>query len=93
MLTEKQIYNRLNKVYETEFGDRAEDEWYGTDDPYEWWFYRPSEDTEYKLIMDEKEKRIDIYYMESSKETWVIMGNIPELVTKFRRCGGYSWKR
>lgn len=61
MMNEKQIYRRMNEVYESLFGDRDEDEWYGDDDPKIWRFYRPSKDLEVKMVMDEKNKQITIY--------------------------------
>ncbi len=61
MMNEKQIYRRMNEAYETLFGDRIEDEWYGDDDPKIWRFHRPSEDLEVKMIMDEENKRIAVY--------------------------------
>ena len=61
MMNEKQIYRRMNEAYETLFGDRDEDEWYGDDDPKIWRFYRPSKDLEVKMVMDEENKRIAVY--------------------------------
>lgn len=61
MMNEKQIYRRMNEAYESLFGDRDEDEWYGDDDPKIWRFYRPSEDLEVKMIMDEENKQINVY--------------------------------
>lgn len=77
MLTEKQIYNRLNKVYEAEFGDRAEDEWYGDDDPRVWRFYRPSQATTYKMLLDEERRRVNLYYKKDNQE--------------YRFCGCHSY--
>lgn len=61
MMNEKQIYRRMNEAYETLFGDRDEDEWYGDDDPKIWRFYRPFKDLEVKMVMDEENKRITVY--------------------------------
>lgn len=61
MMNEKQIYRRMNEAYESLFGDRDEDEWYGDDDPKIWKFYRPSKDLEVKMVMDEENKRINVY--------------------------------
>ena len=67
MMNEKQIYRRMNECYESQYGDRDEDEWYGDDDPKIWRFYRPSEDLEVKMIMDEENKQIKVY----EKQTYV----------------------
>lgn len=61
MMTEKQIYRRMNEAYDSDYGDRDEDEWYGEDDPKIWRFYRPSIGYEVKLQMVEEDKRVDIY--------------------------------
>ena len=60
MMNEKQIYRRMNEAYETFFGDRDEDQWYGDDNPKIWRFYRPSKDLEVKMVMD-GELRISVY--------------------------------
>lgn len=74
MLNEKQIFNRMNRAYENYFGDKDEDEWYGSDDSKEWEFHRPSTDTYCKLVMNEKEKRIDIYEGKS-RDSYKRIGN------------------
>ena len=70
-LNEKQIYNRLNRFYENNMGtdnfDTLNDEWYGTDDPREWKFYRPSDETTYMLILNE-DKSVTVFVKE--KEAW-----------------------
>jgi hypothetical protein len=47
--------------------DLNTDEWYGNDDPREWMFYRPSDETKYKLILNE-DKSITVYVKEKSME-------------------------
>ena len=78
MLTEKQVYNRLNKVYETEFGDRDEDEWYGDDNPHIWRFYRPSEKATYKMVLDECYRQIALFEKKDTE-------------TEYRKIGNYTW--
>ena len=58
-MTEKQIYRRMNEAYESFYGDRDEDEWYGDDNPKVWRFYRPSRDLRVKLVMINK--RVEVY--------------------------------
>ena len=71
MLNEKQIYNRMNRFYMNNMGtdehDVNCDEWYGTDDPREWKFYRPSDDTNYRFVLNE-DKSITVYIKESNEE-------------------------
>lgn len=70
-LNEKQIYNRLNRFYENNMGtdnfDTLNDEWYGTDDPREWKFYRPSDETTYKLILNE-DKSVTVFVKEKGAD-------------------------
>ncbi len=58
-MTEKQIYRRMNEAYESFYGDRDEDEWYGDDNSKVWRFYRPSRDLRVKLVM--VDKRVEAY--------------------------------
>lgn len=66
-MTEKQIYNRLNRFYENYLDDRCTDEWYGSDDVTEWVFYRPSEDKTYRLELDTESKNIWVGSIEGDK--------------------------
>ena len=80
MLNEKQIYNRMKQCYEAEYGEYdGEAEWYGSDNPKEWLFYIPSQRINVKLLMNEEEKRIDIYE------------RIENGLRDYRRVGNYSW--
>lgn len=76
MMTEKQIFRRMNEAYENEYGDKLEDEWYGDDDPKIWRFYRPSEDLEVKLEMVEERKRVDIFEKRNGE---------------YQKMGNYKW--
>lgn len=78
MMNEKQIYRRMNEAYESEYGDRVDDEWYGDDDYKVWRFYRPSEHLEVKMIMVEECKRIDIFEKRNGE---------------YQKVGNYSWRR
>ena len=78
-MTEKRIYNLMNKAYLNKFGDDIEDEWYGDDSPKIWRFNRPRESTGYKMELNEEKKRIDIYYRKNDKGEYHYLGN-------------YSWK-
>lgn len=80
MMNEKQIYNRMNKCYEEVFRDEPTDEWYGDDNPKVWRFNRPGENIGYKMVMNEEEKRIDIYYRYNDKGEYLYKGT-------------YSWKK
>ena len=55
-MTEKQIYNRLNRCYLNYMVDNKEqintDEWYGTDDIKDWEWHRPSNDKYYRLYLN-----------------------------------------
>ena len=66
MMTEKQIYRRMNEVYEVVYGNRDEDEWYG-DEPKIWRFRRPSEKTTYKMVFDEDCRKIEFYEKKDEK--------------------------
>ena len=62
-MTEKQIYNRLNRCYMNVLeGDVYEftDEWYGDDDLYIWVFYRPSAKETFKMVLDTETKSIRV---------------------------------
>lgn len=62
-LTEKQIYNRMNRCYENFLeGDvyQYTDEWYGSDNPLEWVFYRPSNNTTYRMELELETKDIHV---------------------------------
>lgn len=76
MMTEKQIYRRMNEAYENEYGDKLEDEWYGDESPKIWRFHRPSEDLEVKLEMVEERKRVDIFEKRNGE---------------YQKVGNYSW--
>ena len=72
MMTEKQIYRRMNEAYESDYGYRDEDEWYGEDNSKIWRVYRPSIGYEIKLQMVEEYKRVDIY--EKVNGDWFSVG-------------------
>lgn len=57
-MTDRQIYKRMNECYTTEYGDDYDDEWYGSNNPTEWKFYRPSKDLTVLMNMDIENKRI-----------------------------------
>ena len=77
MMTEKQIYRRMNECYEMEYGAHdEEDEWYGDDDFKIWRFHRPSEDLEVKLEMIEERKRVDIFEKRNGE---------------YQKVGNYKW--
>ena len=78
-MTEKQIFKRMNDAYVNEYGDDDFDEWYGDDSPEIWRFYRPSEETEYKMVMDQPNKKINYFYKTKNDED-------------FHRSGCYSWR-
>lgn len=66
MMNEKQIYNRMNKCYESEYGHYdGEAEWYGSDHPKEWKFYIPSKKITVLMLMEEKTRRI---YLNEKKD-------------------------
>lgn len=78
MLNEKQIYNRLNKVYINEFdGDNPEndlyDEWYGTDETNIWKWTRPN-DRDYMLELDLETKVVTAYERKNHREEWSEIG-------------------
>ena len=65
-MTEKAIYNRLNRCYYncfcySQYDDDNQDAWYGTDDPCIWQWYREREDKDYKLVLDQATKTIRCY--------------------------------
>lgn len=78
MMTEKQIYRRMNHYYETEFGSKDDDEWYGEDNPHIWRFYRPSEKTTYKMVLDECYRQITTFEKKDTE-------------TEYRKVGNYTW--
>lgn len=55
-MTEKQIYNRLNRCYLNCMVDNKEqintDEWYGTDDIKDWEWHRPGNDKYYRIYLN-----------------------------------------
>ncbi len=62
-MTEKQIYDRLNRCYMNYFvGNDKEiqknDEWFGEDDVRIWHWRRPKNDTEYRLMLNAETKEI-----------------------------------
>ena len=59
-MTEKQIYKRMNKAYETLYGADDSDEWYGVEDPKIWKFYRPSNSLHVQMVMMD-DKTIKVY--------------------------------
>lgn len=73
-MTEKRIYNLMNKAYESYFGNEIEDEWYGDDSPTLWRFYRPREHMTYKMLMDIENKIIEIYGRRD-REEYQYLGN------------------
>lgn len=68
-MTDKQIYNRINRCYLNCMVDNAEqintDEWYGTDDETIWEWVRDNK-TIYRLQMDVETKKITLYEAEYS---------------------------
>ena len=70
-MTEQQIYNRLNRCYLNCMVDNKEqvmtDEWYGTDDPKDWQWYRPSDNKRYRLVLN-PDKTIDCYESNYEKD-------------------------
>lgn len=66
-MTEKQIYNRLNRCYENILIHDPLDEWYGDDDFYIWVFYRPSEDKTFKMVLDTQTKDIRIEWIKGDR--------------------------
>ena len=79
-MTEKQIFRRMNEAYEIEYGEDSSDEWFGEDSPEIWRFYRPSKETEYKMVMDQPNKKVNFFYKKKDD-------------SEFHRSGCYSWKR
>ena len=69
-MTEQQIFNRLNRCYLNCMVDNKEqimtDEWYGTDEPNDWQWYRPSDDKRYRLVLN-PDKTIDCYESKTEK--------------------------
>lgn len=61
-MTEKTMFNRLNKVYKREFGDLMTDEWYANpdDQPNIWKFHRPSREMTVIMELSEDGKKISI---------------------------------
>ena len=74
-MTEKQIYRRMSEAYETFYGDKNEDEWYGEDDATIWKFYRPSEKLYVMMKIYPKEKRVDIRESNCDWNYWKGVGN------------------
>ncbi len=68
-MTDKQIYNRINRCYLNCMVNNAEqnntDEWYGTDDETIWEWVRDNK-TIYRLQMDVETKKITLYECEYS---------------------------
>lgn len=60
-LTEKQIYNRLNKCWEQHYSTYTnEAEWYGVDSPNIWICDIPSRKISVRLTLDLSNKKISI---------------------------------
>ena len=59
-MTEKQIYKRMNRAYETLYGADDGDEWDGTEDYKIWKFYRPSKGLHVQMVMTD-DKTIKVY--------------------------------
>lgn len=78
-MTEKQIFRRMSEAYETFYGDKDEDEWYGEDDATVWRFYRPSEKMYVKMKIIPERKCVDIY---ESYNSWA----------NRQTRGAYSWR-
>ena len=92
MLNEKQIYNRLNRFYQNDLieenSDELFDEWYANpnDELNIWWFERPREKKQYKLLLDLNDKSITLYTRESSygnkgvfeEETWTFITKVKD---------------
>lgn len=72
-MTEQQIYNRLNRCYLNCMVDNKEqvmtDEWYGTEDPKDWQWHRPSDDKRYRLVLN-PDKTITCYESKSETEAF-----------------------
>lgn len=61
-MREQTIFNRLNKVYDREYGDSQYDEWYANpnDEPHIWKFHRSSNNMTVLMELSEDGKKVAI---------------------------------